>query len=222
MTQNLWQGARRAGATNPTCAVLLLHGLGSNADDLIELAPYLAPALPEAVFLSPNAPFACDMAPYGHQWFSLLDRSPANILAGIRTAAPLLERMIADVQQEYHLPAARLALLGFSQGAMMSLHVAPRLPAPVAAVVALSGALVAPELLDTELQSRPPVLLAHGQQDPIVPFDALPAAEAALLQHGFHVGTEIRPNMQHNIDEVVLQRSADFLRHQLGGAGAGA
>ncbi len=213
---DLWQGARRHLPSAPaSSAVLLLHGLGSNADDLIELAPLLAPALPETAFLSPNAPFPCDMAPFGRQWFSLQNWTPANLWQGVCAAAPALEQMIADVRSEFALPMARLALLGFSQGCMMSLHVAPRLPEALGAVVGLSGALVGPEHVAAETRSRPPVLLAHGQIDPVVPYGALPLAQATLEAAGFAVETVTRPLMAHNIDDEVLAATADFLRRHL-------
>ena len=76
--------------------VILLHGIGADGNDLIGLAPAWADMLPDTVFVSPNAPFPCDMAPYGHQWFSLQDRSPARMLAGIRATAPILDGFIDD------------------------------------------------------------------------------------------------------------------------------
>lgn len=213
---NLWQGARRAApASTPTSAVLLLHGLGSNADDLIALAPYLAPALPNTVFISPNAPEPCDMAPMGHQWFSLLQRTPEARWKGVQQAAPRLMQMIEDVKAEFNLPNSRIALVGFSQGCMMSLHVAPRLAEPLAGVVGLSGALIGEEYLPAEIRSRPPVLLAHGQMDDIVPYDALLAAQAVLQRNSVHVETVTRPHMAHNIDDVVLQKTAEFLMKKL-------
>lgn len=212
----LWQGARRvAPDVTPASAVLLLHGLGSNADDLIELAPFLSPALPQTVFISPNAPQPCDMAPFGRQWFSLQHWTPASMWQGVQAAAGALEQMIADVKAEFGLPAGKIALVGFSQGAMMSLHVAPRLDEPLAAVVGLSGALVGEEHLAAEIRSRPPVLLAHGQLDPVVPYAAMLAAAAVLQRNNIEVTTETRPLMAHNIDDAVLSRTAEFLQQHL-------
>ena len=213
---HLWDGARRfQPASKPTSAVLLLHGLGSNADDLIELAPLLAGQLPQTVFISPNAPFACDMAPFGRQWFSLIDRTPFNMWQGACSAAPYVERMTADIRAEFELPLSRIALVGFSQGAMMSLHVAPRLPEPVAGVVGLSGALVGGEHLPADITSRPPVLLVHGQMDPVVPYAALPMAAATLTTCGIAVETETRPFLGHNVDDEGINRTASFLAARL-------
>jgi phospholipase/carboxylesterase len=213
----LWQDSRQHLPAAPaTSAVLLLHGYGSNADDLIDLAPILAETLPHTAFYSPNAPEPCEMGPYGRQWFSLMNRTPAEYLAGVQRAAPSLQQMITDVSDELKLPLSKIALVGFSQGSMMSLYVAPRLPYALGAVVGLSGALVGPELLTAEVRSKPPILLAHGQMDPVVPYAALPMAEASLKLAGLAVETITRPMMAHNIDEEVLTGSARFLKEKLG------
>lgn len=218
-SQNIWAGARRhlpADGATPTSALLLLHGLGADADDLFGIAPLMAKALPHTVFLSPNAPQPCDMAPYGRQWFSLLDRSPFNVISGIEASAPVLTQMIADVQAEFALPMNRIALFGFSQGCMMSLYVAPRLPESLGAVVGCSGALMAPERLEAELKSRPPILLTHGQMDPVVPYPSMPMAEMALVAAGFDVQTVTRPMMAHGIDDETLDAATHFLQRHIG------
>ncbi len=147
-----------ASGGKPKHLVILLHGLGADGNDLIGLAPYLAPLLPEAEFLSPNAPFPCDMAPYGYQWYSSQDRSPGAQLAGVRAAAPILDAFIDQALAERGLEDSALALVGFSQGSVMSLFVGPRRAQPVAGIVGYSGRLVAPDLLPSELRSRPPIL----------------------------------------------------------------
>jgi phospholipase/carboxylesterase len=210
----LWAGCRRvlpAIRKHPESVVLLLHGYGSNADDLITLAPELADQLPGTAFISPNAPFVCEMSALGRQWFSLQDFSPLNRWKGVREAAPFVLQMIADLQKEFSLPLSRIALAGFSQGGMLALHVGPRLPEPLAAVVSFSGMLVGAEYLPAEVTARPPVLLVHGQMDPVVPFASLPLAETALKTCGFQVETEICPFMPHSIDEAGLQHARRFL-----------
>ena len=112
--------------------VVLLHGLGADGNDLIGLAPELSRLLPGAAFVSPHAPFPCDMAPFGRQWFSLQDRAPQSLLAGARMAAPILDRFIDDELARHDLADDRLALVGFSQGTMMALYVALRRARPVA------------------------------------------------------------------------------------------
>src|SRR5205807_616461 len=173
--------------------------------------------LPTAEFVSPNAPFPCDMAPYGYQWFSAQDRSPAAVLAGVRAAAPLLDSFIDDALAKRELDDGDLALVGFSQGTMMSLFVGLRRMQPIAGIVGFSGRLLAPELLASELRSRPRTLLAHGTDDPLVPYESLAAAEAALKGAGVAVDTLTCPGIGHSIDENGLRRGGSFLKDVLYG-----
>ncbi|MBM3539244.1 MAG: alpha/beta fold hydrolase [Alphaproteobacteria bacterium] len=195
----------------PRRLVLLLHGLGADGNDLIGLAPYFAEALPDCAFVSPHAPFPCDMAPYGRQWFSLQDRSPETVLAGVQAAAPILDAYISAQRDRLGLADRDLALLGFSQGTMMSLYVALRRPQAIAGIVGYSGALVAPHLLAGEVKSKPPVLLVHGDADQIVPFQAMGAAARALQGAGVAVDTLARPGLPHSIDEEGIAAGIEFL-----------
>ncbi|UEM18918.1 alpha/beta fold hydrolase [Skermanella mucosa] len=195
--------------------VILLHGVGADGDDLISLADYWGALLPDAEFISPNAPDPCDMSPYGYQWFSLLDRSMSAMTAGVKRVAPVIDAFIDQALAERNLTSDKLALVGFSQGTMTSLYVALRRPDSVAAVLGYSGALLAPELLAGEIKSRPPVLLVHGDADQVVPPQALPAAQAALQTAGVPVEVEVRPGLGHGIDQEGLTRGGFFLKRAL-------
>jgi phospholipase/carboxylesterase len=197
--------------------VILLHGLGADGNDLIGLAPYWARLLPSTEFLSPNAPFPCDMAPYGYQWFSSQDRSPEAVLAGVRAAAPALDAFIDEALKERGLGDGDLALVGFSQGTMMSLFVGLRREKPVAGIVGFSGRLLAPELLASEMRSRPRILLVHGTDDPLVPYASLADAETALKEAGVAVETVTSFGIGHSIDEEGLRRGGLFLGEMLNG-----
>ena len=201
----------------PSRLVILLHGLGADGNDLIGLAPYWARLLPTAEFLSPNAPFPCDMAPYGYQWFSSQDRSPEAVLGGVRAAAPILDAFIDEALEERHLGSAELALVGFSQGTMMSLFVGLRRAEPVAGIIGFSGRLLAPELLVGGLRSRPPILLVHGTEDPVVPYSSMAAAETALKTAGVPVETVTSVGIGHSIDDQGLRRGGQFLKRVLSG-----
>ncbi len=206
-------GPRRAPASGgpPRHLVILLHGLGSDGNDLISLAPRFAQVVPDAAFVSPHGPFPYDMAPMGRQWFSLQAQAPAAILAGLRSAAPILDAFIARELERHGLSDERLVLLGFSQGAMVALHCGLRRAKPCAALLCYSSALVAPEILGAEITSRPPVLLVHGAADPVVPFGAMAAAETALKANGVPVQSEARPGLGHGIDETGLRLGAAAL-----------
>ncbi len=191
--------------------VVLLHGVGADGDDLIGLAPALAQFLPDAAFTAPNGPEPCDMAPFGYQWFSLQDRRPEALLRGVQAAAPLLDGFLDDELARHGLDSSRVALVGFSQGTMMSLYVAPRRTEAMAAVLGFSGALLGADALEAEVVSRPPVFLIHGDADQIVPVGALPAAVAGLQAAGIPVRWEIRPGLPHAIDPEGIAHGGTFL-----------
>ena len=162
------QGPSAAPATGgaATALVVLLHGWGADGDDLIGLAPYWGELLPGAAFVSPHAPFPCEMG-FGRQWFSIADRTSEVILAGVRLAAPMIDAFIDEQLAAHGLTPDNLALVGFSQGTMMALHVAARRDAPVAALVGYSGRLISAGLLEAEAISQPPICLIHGEHDAI-------------------------------------------------------
>jgi phospholipase/carboxylesterase len=199
----------------PRRLVILLHGLGADGNDLIGLQQYWGRVVPDAEFISPNAPFPCDMAPYGYQWFSVQDRSPPAVLAGVRAAAPSLDAYIDEELQQRGLTEADTALVGFSQGTMMSLFVGLRRARQLAGILGYSGRLIAADLLAGELRSRPPVLLVHGTEDPLVPFESMAQAETALKAAGVPVETLACPGIEHSIDPEGLQRGGRFLREVL-------
>lgn len=195
----------------PKQLVILLHGLGADGEDLIGLAPYFAQALPDAEFLSPHAPYPCDMAPFGRQWFSLQDRHPASLLAGLTQVRPIFDAYLDAALAQRGLTEANLALIGFSQGTMLSLHGALRRKRPIAALLGYSGLLAAPDRLITEIASRPPVLLVHGEEDPVVAFDFMEHAARELGALGVPVETLARPGLGHSIDEEGLKRGIEFI-----------
>lgn len=184
----------------PAQLIVLLHGVGADGNDLIGLTPALARRLPRAAFVAPDGPEPCDMATFGRQWFSLRDRRPEALWLGVQAALPLLDAFLDAELERHRLADHQLALLGFSQGTMTALHVAPRRPRSVAAVLGYSGALLGGERLPEEAVSRPPVFLVHGDADEVVPVQALPAAVAALQAAEVPVQWSIRPGLGHGID----------------------
>lgn len=204
----------RAGGTAESL-IILLHGLGDSGAGLIDLAEHLGAYLPHAAFVSPDAPDPCDMAPGGRQWFGLQDWSQDAIYNGAQRAAPLLDAYIDAQMTHYTLPASQIALLGFSQGCMMALHVGLRRLEQIGAIVGFSGALVGPDKLTQEIRSRPPVMLVHGMMDTVVPYAALPASAHYLQASGVSVTSETRPMLGHSIDQESLIKAAKFLAVQL-------
>jgi phospholipase/carboxylesterase len=204
-------------AGRPAKLVILAHGYGSNGEDLIGLAPYFAQALPDAVFVSPNAPEPVPGYPGGYQWFALARLDPALTAAGGRAAAPVLDRFIDAELARYGLAPAACALVGFSQGTMMALHVGLRRPEPLAAVLGYSGILAAPETLPNEIRSRPPVALVHGDRDEVIPPQALFMTAQGLAGAGAPSLWKLCAGAGHTITEDALRLGAGFLRSAFDG-----
>jgi len=206
--------------TTPEQLVILLHGVGSNGDDLIGLAPFFQKILPGALFVSPNAPQAFDMAPAGmqeaYQWFSLQDMSPEARLAGTQTSAPILDAFIDEKLAEIGLTDDKLALVGFSQGTMMSLYVGPRRANQMAGIIGYSGMLIGAEMLADSIKSRPPVLVVHGDADEVVPVDALTMTVEGLKGVGIDVRHHISPGLGHGLDDAGIRLGMEFLANIFG------
>lgn len=201
----------------PKKLVILAHGYGSNGDDLIGLTPYFARALPDAVFVSPNAPESLPGYPGAYQWFGLTRLEPQLMAAGVKSAASTLDRFIDAELLRYRLNPADCALVGFSQGTMMSLHVGLRRPEPLAGVIGYSGLLAAPEDLPAEIRSRPPVALVHGDADDVIPIGALFATVQGLAAARTPSLWRISPGAGHTITEDALALGASFLRDAFAG-----
>jgi phospholipase/carboxylesterase len=200
--------------------VVLLHGYGADGNDLIDIGRIWAPLMPDTAFVSPHAPQPCAEAPLGRQWFPLAGIDQAKLREGVLQSAPVLNAFIDDELARHRLTDDRLALVGFSQGTMMALHVGPRRAGRIAGIVGYSGLLPGPEHLKAEAKHTPPVLLIHGDADPLIPSVALYAAARILGDAGFQVEWHMRPGLQHGIDEEGLSLGADFLHRVLAGQSA--
>ncbi len=202
-------GPHNGGA--PGHLVVLLHGYGADGNDLVELAPVLAPLMPDTVFHAPNAPYPCEGAPFGFQWFGIARFDPAGRLAGARAAAPFVDDFLDTLLERYELDESKTVLVGFSQGTLMSLHVGLRRERQLAGIVGFSGALAGPEILQDEIRSRPPVLLVHGAADEMLPAVLTQQAAAALRDNGVDVELHIIEGLGHGIDQAGLSYAARFL-----------
>lgn len=207
----------RSGAA-PKQIVLLLHGFGSSGADMISLAPHWQETLPDALFLAPHAPQRCVMG-VGYQWWGLSGLAPQALAAGATLAAPAIDAFIDRKLDQYGLSEANLALVGFSQGTMMALHVGLRRSRQVAAVVGYSGMLTSATDLAHRAFAKPRVLLVHGTADPVVPIAALHAAESELKRLGVEVQTHISHGLGHSVDPVGLRLGRDFVAAALSGKG---
>lgn len=195
--------------------VVLLHGFAANGNDLISLARAWRKILPRAEFIAPHAPFPYGDAPETWQWFSLQDRAPEKLLAGLRQAGAILDRFFDELLASRQLGDAGLALAGFSQGAATALYAGLRRQTQIAGIVAFSGALPGAEGLRSDIRSKPPVLLVHGAADEVVPLQSMANAKATLEAAGVPVTAMTRPGLGHAIDDAGIALAGDFLRYVL-------
>tara|TARA_B100000768_G_scaffold48809_1_gene47600 strand:+ start:86 stop:733 length:648 start_codon:yes stop_codon:yes gene_type:complete len=200
---------------SPKQMIIFVHGYGADGNDLIGLANYFQSILPEAIFLSPHAPEACSMNPSGYQWFDLTSTDPAVLWSKILVAADHLNEFIDSKLLEYNIAEENLALIGFSQGTMMSLHVSLRRKNTMAAVLGYSGRLIGADLLKDDLISKPSIYLIHGDQDPMVPYQESLTAEKVLKEYSIDIKTHISEHTQHSIAEDGLRIGVDFLASKL-------
>ncbi|WP_406870224.1 dienelactone hydrolase family protein [Thioclava sp. 'Guangxiensis'] len=218
MTRELKQGRKGPKSGETKSVVVLLHGYGADGADLLGLADPLGEHLPDTLFIAPDAPESCAASPFGRQWFPIprFDGSTeAQAMAGMEASEVDLNAFLDGVLEETGLPASAMAIIGFSQGTMMTLQVTPRRAAPVGAVVGFSGRLIRPELLAADVVSRPPVLLCHGDADEVVPFSCMSEAGQALVENGFEVYAHVEKGTGHGIAPDGLSAALGFLNTHL-------
>jgi phospholipase/carboxylesterase len=196
--------------------VVFLHGYGADGNDLIDLGKTWAEVLPDAAFVSPHAPEPCGMSPMGKQWWALTMRDPDERRRGCVQAAPDLVHFLKEELEKHGLGPDRLALVGFSQGAMMALHVGLRMAQSPAAIVAYSGQLVAPEAAGAEAKGKPPILLVHGDRDEVIPVDALFQSMDGLSKAEIPCQWHLSFGIGHGIDPDGLRHGGLFLAQNFG------
>jgi phospholipase/carboxylesterase len=201
--------------------VVFLHGYGADGGDLIEIGRQWQRWLPDAAFVAPHAPELLPGQPAGRQWFALTFRDPHERWRGVNHAAPGLEAFIEAELTRLQLPASKLALVGFSQGTMMALHLGLRRVQAPAAIVGYSGLLVleegaGPESLVGQIRAKPPVLLVHGDRDEVIPLDALFMSAEALAGAEVPCEWHLSIGVGHGIDAEALRHGGLFLRRAFG------
>lgn len=202
------------GAQNPSSIVIMLHGYGSNSDDLITLAPELYRELPNTKFISANAPepFEMDTDGYGRQWFSLLSREEDEMYKNAQIALKSIEDFTYTIAKGHNVKVGRIAFLGFSQGSMMAIHTAYRMKSEIAGVLAYSGMLIKPSALKNDVINKPEAMLIHGKDDVVVPPECMPIALKALNDIGVKTKSKLIGNLAHGIDKVAIEEGALFLK----------
>jgi phospholipase/carboxylesterase len=204
-----------ASGGEPKQLVILLHGYGSNGNDLISLAPYWHQAVPDALFLAPNGPERVPGMAAGYQWWDLSTRDRASRAAGVARAAPVLDAYIEQQLERYGLTEEDLVLVGFSQGTMMALHVGPRRERRIAGIVGYSGMLADVESLFRDPHTKPPILLIHGSADTTISISSYHEAKSELERLGFDVASHVSAGLGHSVDMAGLELGRDFVRRVL-------
>ncbi|NDW44098.1 alpha/beta hydrolase [Ruegeria sp. PrR005] len=219
MTRVLKAGRKAPVSGDTRSAVVFVHGYGANGADLLGLADVLGEYLPDTLFVAPDAPETIPGMPFGFQWFPIpwLDGSSEEAARrGMAAAVEDFNAFLDALMVDEDLLPEQVVLFGFSQGTMMSLHVAPRRDDPIAGVVAFSGRLLEPELLADEVVSRMPILLVHGDADDVVPPQSLPQAAEALQGAGFkEIYAHVMKGTGHGIDQDGLGVALAFMRDKL-------
>ncbi|MBM3602304.1 MAG: phospholipase [Alphaproteobacteria bacterium] len=200
-----------AGGQKPKAVIFLLHGYGAAAEDLMSLADVWQPLMPNTLFVAPNAPFVCDHLPSGRQWFPLYEVPMGVMVDGLKLAAASLNQFVQSFLAEQQLQHLPVALVGFSQGAMTALYAALKAEGGVRAVLSYSGLLLDVEDHAKELKDPPAVFLIHGQEDPVIPAEAMGNAEKLLQNHKVPVKSLMLEGLGHGIDERALAAGAAFL-----------
>lgn len=210
-----------ASGLKPDSIVVLIHGYGSNGKDLLALGEAWASDLPNTLFVAPDGPTPSDLNPYGNQWFGLDDWNPSKkmtkvqlerMVKDIQTLAPSFNRYLDQLLKTHELPPERLAIVGFSQGAMVALHLGLHRP-QCAGVIAYSGAF-----LDDPQEvkiARPPVLLIHGMDDQLLSSTFSKIAEGHLKHLQVPVTLSLLSGLGHGIDERGVEIGATFLKNHL-------
>ncbi|ADT89654.1 alpha/beta hydrolase [Vibrio furnissii] len=195
--------------------VMLLHGVGSSGSDLERLGDYWAPSMPGVMFLSPNAPFPFDHGG-GYQWFSLDGINEINRPSRVQDARVALDKTLNDLLLQHggSWQTDEIILVGFSQGTIMSMDVLASSRLPVRAIVGFSGRLSSPQPYNIDRDV--PVLLIHGQGDPVIPYSETEKAAATLEAAGVEVSTFLEPGIPHTISQAGADKAAVFIRQQFG------
>ena len=196
----------------PTNLVIFLHGYGSNGRDLLGLSLEFAKILPDAQFVSPNAPFDFE-APidYGYQWFSMINTDPNIIFPKIIEANNILDQFIESQLERFSLQYKDLILVGFSQGSMMSMYNSLRRKEEIAGVIAYSGKLILPTDLSESINSKPRICIIHGKNDMVVPFENMIHAESLLRKLNIPHEVHAIEGLEHTINFKGISIAKEFL-----------
>ena len=199
----------------PRQAVILCHGYGGDGKDISTLAINWQRFLPDTIFLCPNAPEVCSVNPQGYQWFDLTVEKEEVILEKSLVAEEKLNTFLDQVFDSFQLEPANLALVGFSQGCMISIQTAIKRKKQINCLIGYSGKVINQKHLSDNINSKPKIFLMHGANDTIVPPTHLLEAKEYLNKCGLKVKTKLFKICDHRIPVEGSSLGLDFLRKNL-------
>lgn len=191
---------------------ILLHGYGSDNEDLLNLGMQFRNLLPNTAFISVNATWKADNG-FGYQWFSLRTMNLFAILKEIKISHNLINNLIDEQLKRFSLKNENLIICGFSQGAMMTLYTGLRRDSEPLGLLSFSGMMAETiETLKKELKCKPDIFLVHGTADRIVPYNNLEKAEDMLKHFDIPFEAHLINNMEHTIDGEALEYAKEFIK----------
>ncbi len=199
----------------PRQAIILCHGYGGDGKDISTLAISWQRFLPDAIFLCPNAPEVCSDNPQGYQWFDLRSEREEIILEKSLIAEEKLSVFLDQVFNNLQLEFSSLALVGFSQGCMMSIQTGLKKKKQINCIIGYSGKVINQKHLSNNINSKPKIFLMHGANDQIVPPTHLLEAKEYLNKHGLKIKTKLFKNCEHKIPVDGLSLGLGFLKKNL-------
>jgi len=199
----------------PQQAVVLCHGYGGDGQDISNLAINWQRFLPETIFLCPNAPEICAVNPQGYQWFDLSSDKEELILEKSLAAEAKLNTFLDQVLDNFQLETTNLALVGFSQGCMMSIQIALKKKKQISCLIGYSGKVINQKHLSDNIHSKPKIFLMHGANDTLVPPTHLLEAKEYLVKHGLKIKTKMFKDCEHRIPVEGVSLGLGFLKKNL-------
>jgi len=199
----------------PESAIILCHGYGGDGKDISILANYWKNYLPKTIFICPNAPERCSVNPDGFQWFELEEESTDQILAKSLVAEIKLNKLIEEVKEKNNLKSNRIGLAGFSQGCMIGLQTGIKRKDKINCILGYSGKIINVEHLKKNINSKPEIILMHGDKDEVVPITFLLEAKDFFSRNNYKIETKIFKNCEHRIPTEGSSLGLEFIRKNL-------
>ena len=199
----------------PKNAVILCHGYGGDGKDISLLASYWRTYLPDTLFVCPDGPDRCAVSASGFQWYDLMDQTKDQVLVKSLVSEIKLNTLIDEVSKDNDLKSEKIAIGGFSQGCMISLQTGIKRKNKINSIIGYSGKIIDTNHLQNNINSRPDVILMHGDKDQIVPISFLLEAKEFFNKNNYSIDSKILKNCEHRIPIEGSSLGLEFLKKNL-------